>query len=385
MARRAAANDTLLIAAILAAFAIECATASVVEGPVLTFVLLAPAALVLVLRRSRPAAMVGVLSVSYVMSGLLATDITEMTSTMLPVVVIAWNVGRYAGPRELRWCAALFAVTVVVVDVIGRSTLPGDFAFPIVLITLSIGVGRTLRNRALVAVELAERTERLAHERELRAAEAAHEERRRIARELHDVVAHTLSVMVIQAGGARRTLDRDPERAVEALETVEATGRAALGELRRLLGFVGDGGAPLEPAPTTADLEALVARAREAGMTVGYRVEGCRPTRPELPAGAEVAVYRIVQEALTNTFKHAGAGTWALVTVRWRDAALEVEVRDGGGDAPAPAALPSGGHGIVGMRERVALYGGSVDARPLDDGGFLVRAVIPAETVSVPA
>jgi signal transduction histidine kinase len=329
--------------------------------------------------------MVAVLGVSYATCTLLATDIVDMTATMPPIIVVAWNAGRYADRRELRWSVAIFAVTVVFVDVAGGNTLPGDFAFPLVLISVSMAVGRTLRNRALVAVELAERTERLAHERELRAAEAAHEERRRIARELHDVVAHTLSVMVVQAGAARRTLDRDPERAVEALQTVEATGRSALGELRRLLGFVGDGGAPLEPAPTTADIAALVTRAREAGMTVGYRVEGDGPTRAALPAGAEAAVYRIVQEALTNTFKHAGAGTWALVTVRWRDAALEVEVRDGGGDAPAPAALPSGGHGIVGMRERVALYGGAVEARPLEDGGFLVRAVIPAETAAVPA
>jgi signal transduction histidine kinase len=382
MARRAAVNDALLIGDIVTALAVECATSSVVERPALTFALLAPSAFALLLRRSRPAAMVAVLGVSYVASGLTASSIADMTSTLPPVVVVAWNAGRYADARELRWCIGIFAVTVVLVDLLGDHTTPGDFAFPTILIVLSMAVGRTLRNRALVAVELAERTERLAHERELRAAEAAHEERRRIARELHDVVAHTLSVMVVQAGAARRTLDRDPERAVEALETVEATGRSALGELRRLLGFVGDGGAPLEPAPTTADIAALVTRAREGGMTVGHRVEG---TPGELPAGAEAAVYRIVQEALTNTFKHAGAGTWALVTLRWRDAALEVEVRDGGGDAPAPAALPSGGHGIVGMRERVALYGGSVEARPLEDGGFLVRAVIPAETAAVPA
>jgi signal transduction histidine kinase len=272
----------------------------------------------------------------------------------------------------------------VVVDVAGGTTTVGDFVFPSLLIGISMAVGRTLRNRALVAVELAERTERLSHERELRAAEAAYDERRRIARELHDVIAHTLSVMVVQAGGARRTLDRDPVLAAQALETVETTGRAALGELRRMLGFVGDGGAPTEPQPTLAQLPALVTRACGAGLETELAVEG-EPV--PLPAGAEVTVYRIAQEALTNALKYAGPGARATVLLRWSPEAVELQVRDrGGGPAPEdPARLPSGGHGVAGMRERAALYGGDVVAGPRNDG-FVVRARLPlAARPGVPA
>jgi signal transduction histidine kinase len=382
MPRRPLVRDALLIGILLAALAIDTATSRYVERPWLTFALLSASVLSLVVRRSHPVAMVAGIGAGYTLCTLVSTDIVDMTATMPPIIVVAWNAGRYADRRGLQWSAVLFAATVVVVDTAGGHHAPGDFAFPFTLIAISMAVGRTLRNRALVAVELAERTERLAHERELHAAEAAHDERRRIARELHDVVAHTLSVMVVQAGAARRTLDRDATRSVEALDTVEATGRAALGELRRLLGFVGDGSAPLEPQPTTADLDALVARARAAGMPVEHRVEG---ERGELPAGAEVAVYRIVQEALTNAFKHAGPGARASVTLRWTPGRLEVEVRDDGGRAPGPVSLPSGGHGLVGMRERVGLYGGAVDVGPAPEGGFVVRAVLPAETAAVPA
>jgi signal transduction histidine kinase len=255
-----------------------------------------------------------------------------------------------------------------------------------VLIGCALLTGRALRNRALIAAELAERTERLGLEHDLRAAEAAHAERRRIARELHDVIAHTLSVMVVQAGAARRTVGRDVDRAEEALVTVEATGRAALHELRRLLGFVGDapGEAPLGPQPTTANLGQLARRAGAAGLPTSLTVDG---TPGPLPAGAEIAVYRIVQEALTNALKHAGPGATAAVRLAWRDDALEVEVLDDGGAAAAPAspALPGGGHGLVGMQERVALYRGEVEAGPLASGGFAVRARLPREAAIVPA
>jgi signal transduction histidine kinase len=188
--------------------------------------------------------------------------------------------------------------------------------------------------------------------------------------------------MVVQAGGARRTLERNPHRAAEALETVEITGRAALDELRRLLGFVGEGSASLEPQPTTGDLPALAARARAAGLPVELVMDG-EPRR--LPTGAEIAAYRIVQEALTNALKHAGPGARATVALRWSASRLELEIRDTGGTAHVVPQLPESGHGLVGMRERVALYGGTLTAGRLDDGGFAVRARLPVESAGVPA
>jgi signal transduction histidine kinase len=186
--------------------------------------------------------------------------------------------------------------------------------------------------------------------------------------------------MVVQAGGARRQLGRDPERSAEALATVEATGRSALGELRRMLGFVGEArgpsaaSVPLEPAPTMHDIEGLARRASAAGLPTTLDVEG--PPHP-LPAGAEVAVFRIVQEALTNALKHAGPGARASVTLTWSSARLHVEICDDGPGLPAGHGLPSGGHGLIGMRERVALYGGELEAGPRRTGGYRVAAWLP--------
>jgi len=360
------------------------------DGPlVLNLMVLPMAGVGLAWRRTKPYVTVLVLGVADVAAAVWLTDITNLSTTLLPVILAFYAVGRYAD--DARPGLPLFIVLLIGVNAGRGSTTADDWVFPLVMAGSALLVGRALRTRALVAAELAERTERLAVEQDLRAAEAAHEERRRIARELHDVVAHTLSVMVVQAGGARRTLARDPERAHEALVTVEATGRAALGELRRLLGFVGEtnatesAAAPLDPQPTTAGLGALARRAGAAGLPTAFAVEGePDPARP-LPAGAEVAVYRIAQEALTNALKHAGPGARATVALRWGPGALELEVRDDGGgtgDTPGAERLPSGGHGLLGMRERVALYGGALDAAPLPGSGFRVLARLPLQAAA---
>jgi signal transduction histidine kinase len=377
-------REAALLAALAVAVAVDAATASHADHRLITAVVLVATMSAFALRRTRPDLMVAGFAVGYAACTLFLTPIQDFSATLPPIIIAGYSVGRHAGRAELHRSIVVLAALVVVVDVAGGTTTVGDFVFPSLLIGISMAVGRTLRNRALVAVELAERTERLSHERELRAAEAAYDERRRIARELHDVIAHTLSVMVVQAGGARRTLDRDPVLAAQALETVETTGRAALGELRRMLGFVGDGGAPTEPQPTLAQLPVLVTRACGAGLETELAVEG-EPV--PLPAGAEVTVYRIAQEALTNALKYAGPGARATVLLRWSPEAVELQVRDrGGGPAPEdPARLPSGGHGVAGMRERAALYGGDVVAGPRNDG-FVVRARLPlAARTGVPA
>ena len=312
-------------------------------------------------------------------SGAVASDVPRMSVPIMVLLVAVISAGRHAD--DLRRLAAMVAAGIVVVDLLTARTLLDDWVFPAVLLGLGGAVGRGVRTRAKLVAALAERTERLGVERELRATEAAAEERRRIARELHDVVAHSLSVMVVQAGGARRVLDRDVPRAIEALETVEATGRTALTELRRLLGFVGElEAAPREPVPGLAGLHDLAARAGAAGLETTVGSEG---SLVPLPAAAEVALYRIAQEALTNALKHGGSGTRAEMMLHWSPDAVALAVTDDGGTGHG-ARLPSGGLGLVGMRERVGLFGGTLEAGPDSDGGYRVRAVIPLRA-AVPA
>ncbi len=205
---------------------------------------------------------------------------------------------------------------------------------------------------------------------------AVAEERARIARELHDVVAHNVSLMVVQAVAAEDVFDTRPELSREALRAIETSGRAALGELRRLLGTVrpesGDNGN--DPQPGLAQLEALAASMRAAGLDVSVRVSG---ESVQLPAGIDLSAYRIVQEALTNTLRHARASR-ACVNVRWSPDAVELEVIDDGRGA-AGGAFDGSGHGIVGMRERVALLEGTLTLGPGPQGGFRVFAVLPIE------
>jgi signal transduction histidine kinase len=262
---------------------------------------------------------------------------------------------------------------------LGMAFLVGSF-----LIT-SFGPKGSLGNTALFSVvEIAvvllvrrvvgdrERRARLAErERDLAAREAIVEERARIARELHDAIAHNVSMMVVQAGAERRVLDGDVGTR-EVLETIERIGRGALTEMRRLVGMLrSDAADSLAPQPGLGDLPTLVAQVRESGLPVDLMIEG---ERRELPVGIELSAYRIVQEALTNALKHAGEAR-ASVRVRYEPESLELEIVDDGAGAAAPVA--SGGHGLVGMRERVALYGGRLDTGRRAGGGFAVRVLLP--------
>jgi signal transduction histidine kinase len=218
-----------------------------------------------------------------------------------------------------------------------------------------------------------ERRARIAErERDVAAREAVVEERARIARELHDVIAHHVSMIVVQAGAERRVLADGNASTREVLESVEQTGRGALTEMRRLLGMLrGDANEPLEPQPGLDDVPTLVGQLREAGLPVELHVDG---ERRELPLGIELSAYRIVQEALTNALKHAGDAR-TTVHVRYDPDSLELEIADEGSGNGAQAA--GGGHGLVGMRERVALFGGQFDARADPRGGFVVRVRLP--------
>jgi signal transduction histidine kinase len=296
----------------------------------------------------------------------------------------------YDGVTFIVACAALFLVgslrdraqaiaglaiaegaLAVVVHNDPRSSL-GNFVVATIIFTIvwtiAFGVGR----KSMEADEAKERAARAEREREERARAAVAEERARIARELHDVVGHSVSVMTVQASGVRRLLLPEQEREREALLVVERTGREALAEMRRMVGVLRrpEEAPALAPQPSLEYLGRLVEQAREAGLPVDLRIEG---DAVQLPAGVDLTAYRLVQEGLTNAIKHAQA-TRADVLVTYRDGEIEVTVSDNGrgvgnGDG--------GGHGLVGMRERVSVYGGELDAGPQPNGGYRLRARLP--------
>jgi signal transduction histidine kinase len=241
------------------------------------------------------------------------------------------------------------------------------------------GAGRLMRRDARRNIELIELAAQLTSEREARAREAVGAERARIARELHDAVAHTVSVMTIQAGGVRRRLDADPERVRErnVLLDIERLGREAVEELHRAVGLLRsgsqvDGDPPLTP-PRLADIDQLVAGVRAAGIPVDVKVEG--EARP-LPAGLDLVAYRVVQEALTNTLKHAGPAR-AQVDVTYGDTDVTISVLDTGRGSDDSINVAGSGFGLEVMRERAALYGGTVEAGRDSSGGYTVRVMLP--------
>lgn len=222
---------------------------------------------------------------------------------------------------------------------------------------------------------LTERTRELEMERDQQAQIATAAERTRIAREMHDIIAHSLSVIIAQADGGRYAALGDPEAAGRALGTISEVGRASLADMRRLLGVLRDpetDASPTQPQPLDVDLEELVEKVRSAGRHVSIVRMG---TPRALPPGASLAIYRIVQEALTNALKHAGPSAQVTVLVQWLRSALSLEISDDGRGAAASS--DGKGQGLVGMRERAAIYGGSVSAGPRPGGGFQVKALIP--------
>jgi signal transduction histidine kinase len=241
-----------------------------------------------------------------------------------------------------------------------------------------------LRRRRARWTELQARTERLEREREEQARRAVTEERLRIARELHDVIAHSMSVIAVQSAVGNHVIDTQPAEARQALAAIEATSRSALTEMRRLLGVLRQAGEPrgsLTPAPGLADLGSLVSQVQDAGIKVWINVEG---QRGAVPPGVDLSAYRVIQEALTNVIKHAGS-TAATVTIRYRDDSVTVEIanqRPDARDVHVPPPRNGSGHGIIGMRERVAVFGGEFAAGPGPDGGFLVRARFPIAAVT---
>jgi signal transduction histidine kinase len=293
----------------------------------------------------------------------------EGVSPLIPVLIAAYSTAVHARGRAALAGLAVALVVPGLIALVMGSTVWGDYVFPNLILGLGWLAGWLVRSRTELAARLHEEAVRAEDERELLAEIAVADERRRIARELHDIVAHSMSVMVVQAGGARRILDRDPARAADAAAQIERTGREALTEMRRLLGVLGVD-AERTPQPGMDQVDELVGRARAAGLPVELEVEG---DRRRLPAGVDLTGYRIVQEALTNTMKHAASAPTS-VRVRYGNDALELQIADRGTVAPR---LDDPGHGLIGMRERVRVVGGELHAGPRAGGGFDVRARLP--------
>jgi signal transduction histidine kinase len=292
---------------------------------------------------------------------------------------IAWMCGLYAlavwtETRAFVAALALLLACNLLASLGSVVDLSGAGFFTIVPGAAMLITRRAVRDRQQLADTLAARAELLEREHALREKEALAEERARIARELHDLVAHNVSVMVVQAGVERHALPESQASTRETLTAIEEAGRQALVEARRLLGVLRHNGdrEALEPQPTIGQVGFLVEQITRAGLPVTLTVEGDETT---LPAGVDLCAYRIVQEALTNALKHAGPAH-ADVLLRYSPSGLDVEVRDDGRGA-AQQNGDGGGHGLIGMRERVALYGGELRTGPRESGGFEVRAHLP--------
>ncbi|WP_328595060.1 sensor histidine kinase [Actinomadura macrotermitis] len=288
-------------------------------------------------------------------------------------VIAAYSAAVYSPYRALALGCVVAGSSLVIADL--KAGLPPfgvgfSTSLSLLLVFLAANALHSWRQRLRSLEARQEEATRLAVERE----------RSRIAQELHDVVTHNVSMMVVQTGAARKVMAAAPDRAEQALLAVESGGRAALTELRHVMDLLtmnldGPGGPAsddLAPPPGLAQAEALAARVRATGVPVALTVTG---TPVPLPDGIDLAVYRVLQEALTNTVKHA-AGARVTITIDHGPRALCLEVADTGGP-PAPAARPGAGRGLIGMRERLAVYGGALDAGPLPGGGYRVRAVVP--------
>ena len=290
-----------------------------------------------------------------------------------PLLVAAYSVARH-GDRRSADAGLLVAVATLVVIMIRVPSLgtPDNVPFAFVPLAVVTAVGRALRRRDVSQAALELHASRLAEDHEAWIKDAVAAERARIARELHDVVAHCVSVMVIQAGAAEDLLDRDAAAARVSLRAVQDTGQQAVAELGHMLGLLrgGPGQEALRPQPGVAQLPELVAQVRDAGLSVVFVVRG---TPRDLPPGMEVALFRLTQEALTNTLKHA-RGAPAGIVLSYEETAVVLSVHD---DGRGTEAGPGLGHGLIGMRERVALYGGTLSAGPRDGGGWIVEARIP--------
>ncbi|NYE40366.1 sensor histidine kinase [Streptomyces fulvorobeus] len=351
----------------------------------LSVVLMVLCAAVLVLRRRRP---MGVLAATGALSAAEFVVTDPPAPVVMSAVIALYTVASHTD-RPTTWRVGLLTMTVLTAAAMFFGSAPwysqenlGVFAWT----GMAGAAGDAVRSRRAFVDAIRERAERAERTREEEARRRVAEERLRIARDLHDVVAHHIALVNVQAGVAAHVMDKRPDQAKEALAHVRDASRSALNELRATVGLLrqsGDPEAPTEPAPGLAVLGELVRTFRNAGLPVDV---ACTDPGDPLPAAVDLAAYRVIQEALTNVRKHAGAGAKAEVSVVRVGATVEITVLDNGGgrSEEGPAARSGdgdgGGHGLIGMRERVTAFGGTLTAGPRYGGGFRVHAILPVMT-----
>jgi len=361
-----------LIAAVITVWSLVEVVAEGLAHPWIAAVLLTIAGVSLYWRRSYPI-LVGLIVIgSGIAQAAAGISLHTAVAPVVGIFIVSWSIGAYeTRPRAVLGLTLLVCGTWIGmgVDVLRGTDHYGGTDVPwvgaLVLTPGVLGIAFGARTRSL------QRAEARAAQLELEQREAVVAERARIARELHDVIAHSVSVMTVQAGAAEEMLKRDPGLALEPVRAVQETGRQALVEMKRLVGMLReeDDEIGLAPQPGLADLDRLVGQVRDAGLPVEVRIEG--EPRP-LPLGVDLSAYRVVQEALTNALKHAGRAS-ATVTLRYGASDVTIEVADDG----AGSGKKTGGHGLIGMRERIGVFGGTFAAGPRDTGGFAVSARLP--------
>ena len=296
---------------------------------------------------------------------------------LIVLLVLIYSAAAYVPPRQERAALVTFGLlllSVVVLMIVGRKSV-GNAVPGLVLMTLAYGLGRGLRRKQVLADTLADQAHGLRRQSAEQTRAAVADERNRIARELHDVIAHSVSVMVVQAGAGERLIASDTDAARGAFEAIGTAGREAIGELQRLLGLLrsADSDDQDPRRPGLGNLENVLEQARSSGSDVRCVIEG---DPREVPGGIDLAAYRIIQEAFTNVRKHT-QGAAVTLTLTYDPQELRIRIDDDGGNGRPGASSLSGGNGLIGMRERVALYGGALQAGTRSDGGFEIDARLP--------
>jgi signal transduction histidine kinase len=382
---RANLQDALLAWSIgaVAIFGIVVSTPAGEPVSVVSLALIAAQSAALTFRRRWPMAVYAIVGIGTTLYAWVGNPFGSVAG--LGVLIAIYTVAAHRPLREALVAGGIYVVGMflsllgfAVRDPVSPPLFVADFIVNLLALALAWTVGVTIRTRRAYVTALEARAALLEREREENARLAVALERGRIARELHDIVAHNVSVVAVQAAAAERLVDERPDAAKEAMRNVAQVGRDALAEMRRVVDVLREDEPPaaLDPQPGIAELRSLVARMEDAGLAVELSIQG---TERPVPASAALSVYRIVQEALTNTLRHAGPAR-ARVIVRYLPDVLEIQVSDNGGPRSAEVAAPaaeSGGHGLIGMRERVALFGGELSAGPRPEGGYAVVARIP--------
>jgi signal transduction histidine kinase len=341
--------------------------------PMLAAAMVAGSTLPIMLRRSAPLAMVAVMAATAV-PYLIAFGSVNSFGPMLALLVATYSIGQIADRRGAATGAAIVALALAAQGLTSATPWgPGDWLFVAIIFGGTCLIGRSLRAEARRADVMADEAERLRHDREIAVRGAVTEERARIARELHDVVAHNVGLIVLQAGGGRSVLATEPRRARDALLAIESTGRQTLLEMRRLVGMLreGEDQGDRDPLPGLSRLDALIDDVRAMGLEVEVRTDG---DSRSLDPGVDLAAYRIVQEALTNVRQHADASR-VEVDLQYGSEILGLRIADDG-RGPSNPDRDGLGHGLIGMRERAHVYGGTFTAGVRPTGGFEVLATL---------